>query len=280
MQKAVEPNSQPPQKSAKEAGRSQRQTHADGRSEGSLEQLAAMMNRSPQVQTQLKLAEEMQGSSQVQKQIGQAGEMNQQAPMAVQRKRLDEKKPGQMKSKLEEKKPMQGKFEVPIQEKRLEEKRPAQAKSIEKKKPVQGRFEDAATAQREEVSTSNRTGMPDQLKTGVESLSGMSLDDVKVHYNSDKPKQLNALAYAQGTDIHVGPGQEKHLPHEAWHIVQQKQGRVQPTVQMKVGVPVNDDPGLEEEADVMGARALQRRSNSKDRNANRTVVPIPSQKTP
>lgn len=103
---------------------------------------------------------------------------------------------------------------------------------------------------------SNDTGMPDQLKSGVESLSGMSMDHVKVHYNSSQPAQLNALAYAQGSDIHIGPGQEKHLPHEAWHVVQQAQGRVQPTRQMKAAVPVNDDPGLEHEADVMGAKAM------------------------
>ena len=79
----------------------------------------------------------------------------------------------------------------------------------------------------------NNTGLPDNLKAGVESLSGLSLDNVKVHYNSSEPAQLNAHAYAQGTDIHLASGQEKHLPHEAWHVVQQKQGRVQPTVQMK-----------------------------------------------
>ena len=45
------------------------------------------------------------------------------------------------------------------------------------------------------------------------------MDDVNVHYNSNKPAQLQAHAYAQGTDIHLGPGQEKHLPHEAWHVV-------------------------------------------------------------
>ena len=59
------------------------------------------------------------------------------------------------------------------------------------------------------------------------------MDDVKVHYNSDKPTKLGAHAYAQGTDIHLGKGQEKHLPHEAWHVVQQKEGRVKPTVQKK-----------------------------------------------
>ena len=102
----------------------------------------------------------------------------------------------------------------------------------------------------------NRTGLPDGLKSGVESLSGMSLDNVNVHYNSSQPAQLNALAYTQGSDIHVAPGQERHLPHEAWHVVQQAQGRVQPTMQMKDGMPVNDDEGLEREADVMGAKAL------------------------
>src|SRR3972149_4709273 len=33
----------------------------------------------------------------------------------------------------------------------------------------------------------NRTGLPDALKTGIESLSGLALDDVRVHYNSSKP---------------------------------------------------------------------------------------------
>lgn len=103
---------------------------------------------------------------------------------------------------------------------------------------------------------SNETGLPDNLKSGIESLSGMSMDGVKVHYNSDQPAQLNAHAFAQGTDIHVASGQEQHLPHEAWHVVQQAQGRVEPTRQMKDDVNVNDDVGLETEADVMGAKAL------------------------
>lgn len=103
----------------------------------------------------------------------------------------------------------------------------------------------------------NRTGLPDTLKTGIESLSGYSMDDVKVHYHSEMPAQLQAHAYAQGTDIHIAPGQEKYLPHEAWHVVQQKQGKVKPVRQLKKGIPVNDDTGLEREADLMGAQALQ-----------------------
>lgn len=105
------------------------------------------------------------------------------------------------------------------------------------------------------AACANRTGLPDTLKAGVEALSGMSLDHVRVHYNSAQPAQLNALAYAQGRDIHLAPGQERHLPHETWHVVQQAQGRVKPTLQMK-GLTVNDDVELEAEADLMGARAV------------------------
>lgn len=108
----------------------------------------------------------------------------------------------------------------------------------------------------------NNTGLPDNLKSGMENLSGYSMDDVKVHYNSAKPAQLQAHAYAQGNQIHLGPGQEKHLPHEAWHVVQQKQGRVKPTMQLKGKVNINDDAGLEKEADFMGAKALQMKNDN------------------
>jgi len=122
---------------------------------------------------------------------------------------------------------------------------------------LQPKFASEALVQleRQPASKPNNTGLPDNLKNGIEALSGISMDNVKVHYNSSQPAQLNALAYAQGTDIHVAPGQEQHLPHEAWHVVQQAQGRVQPTTQMKDGVAVNDDKSLEREADVMGERS-------------------------
>jgi hypothetical protein len=100
----------------------------------------------------------------------------------------------------------------------------------------------------------NRTGMPDELIAGLEQLSGIDLSAVRVYYNSAEPAQLNALAYTQGRDIQIAPGEEKHLPHEGWHVVQQMQGRVKPTKQMK-RILLNDDGGLEREADVMGAKA-------------------------
>jgi hypothetical protein len=80
---------------------------------------------------------------------------------------------------------------------------------------------------------------------------------VHVHYSSSKPAQAQALAYTQGTDIHVGPGQEQHLAHEAWHVVQQKQGRVEPTLQAN-GATINDDPTLEAKANQMGLQAVNK----------------------
>ncbi|MCF8298333.1 MAG: DUF4157 domain-containing protein [Saprospiraceae bacterium] len=146
--------------------------------------------------------------------------------------------------KAEEEDLLQGKF-APIQRQEAEEDELQMKKS-----PIQKKTSP------EPNQSENKTGLPDNLKSGVENLSGYSMDDVKVNYNSPKPAQLNAHAYAQGTDIHVSPGQEKHVPHEAWHVVQQKQGRVKPTLQMKSGIPVNDDTSLEKEADFMGAKAV------------------------
>ena len=149
--------------------------------------------------------------------------------------------------------PVQGKFET------------AQRPTVNDEHALQPKFASEAPVQLDQQASPkpNNTGLPDQLKSGIESLSGMSMDNVKVHYNSSQPAQLNALAYAQGSDIHVGPGQEKHLPHEAWHVVQQAQGRVKPTMQMKEGIPVNDDQGLEHEADLMGAKALQQKAHDR-----------------
>ena len=119
------------------------------------------------------------------------------------------------------------------------------------------------------------TGLPDELKSGVESLSGLSLDAVRVHYNSSQPSDVDAHAFTQGTDIHVAPGQERHLPHEAWHAVQQAQGRVQPTGELRGAVPVNDDLGLEQEAEAMGAKASA--TPAQRQPGQRTLDPVVAQ---
>lgn len=163
-----------------------------------------------------------------------------------------------------------GEEEKPLQPKMVSQRKPTNevSESSTEDKTVSGSFQakissdDAdellqqkaiqrkAITQREE----NKTGMPDNLKAGVEQLSGLDMSDVKVHYNSSKPASVQAHAYTQGTNIHVAPGQEQHLGHEAWHVAQQKQGRVQPTTKV-AGMAVNDNPSLETEADIMGGKA-------------------------
>lgn len=174
---------------------------------------------------------------------------------------------------------LQGKFTTQLQEdddEAIQGKFVTQLQSDDDEEPLQGKFlTQLQSAEEEEPlqqKAENRTGLPDQLKSGVENLSGYSLDAVKVHYNSPKPAQLQALAYTQGTDIHVGPGQERYLGHEAWHVVQQMQGRVQPTTQLQ-GVAVNDNEGLEREADVMGEKVVTQLVSSK-RGRNLSIIPF------
>lgn len=163
---------------------------------------------------------------------------------------------------IEEEELLQGKFSTlqrqPVEDELLQGKFNTLQRQagMEEEELLQGRFSQSAQLEQENTAVSNQTGIPENLKHGIESLSGMDLSDVRVHYNSSRPAQLNALAYAQGNDIHLGSGQEKHLSHEAWHTVQQRQGRVQPTMQMG-GENINADAGLEQEADRMGEKALR-----------------------
>jgi hypothetical protein len=99
-----------------------------------------------------------------------------------------------------------------------------------------------------------RESLPPALHAGLETLSGFRLDGVSVHYNSPEPERLDAEAFTRGRTIHLAPGQERHLPHEGWHLVQQARGGVAANGRV-AGKPLNDNPGLEREADVMGARA-------------------------
>lgn len=155
--------------------------------------------------------------------------------------RAGEEEELQMKSTAqraaEEEEPLQGRFD-PVQRLQDEEE------------PLQARAEPAGPA----AAPAAEGGLPAGLRQGIEAMSGMDLSDVQVHNGSSRPAEINALAYTQGNQIHVAPGQEQHLPHEAWHVVQQRQGRVQPTMQIGE-VHVNDDAALEAEADRMGARA-------------------------
>lgn len=104
----------------------------------------------------------------------------------------------------------------------------------------------AYLGQRSEPATAGKP-LSDALREKFERKSGVPLDDVRVHYNSDQPEQLGAEAYAQGNEIFIGPGNEQDLEHELGHVVQQKQGLVKSTY-IKNRTPISDDPRLERSA--------------------------------
>ena len=52
---------------------------------------------------------------------------------------------------------------------------------------VQKELADVIAAKGAIQKKESKTGLPDNLKSGIESLSGIAMDDVKVHYHSDKP---------------------------------------------------------------------------------------------
>lgn len=156
---------------------------------------------------------------------------------------------------------LQGKFEQPVQ----------RVGEDEEEDTLQGKFD--GTIQREEdedegvqmkADIVNNTGIPDNVKQKMEDSFGTDFSDVRIHSESPQAPEVGALAYTQGTDIHFAPGQFKPdtsagqqlLGHELAHVIQQAEGRVQPTTEVG-GMPVNDNEGLEHEADVLGAKAAQ-----------------------
>ncbi|MBW8874117.1 MAG: DNA/RNA non-specific endonuclease [Acidobacteria bacterium] len=107
-------------------------------------------------------------------------------------------------------------------------------------------------------------GLPGPLRAHLEWASGVNLGGLRVYHNSPEPAQYRALAFLRGNAIHLAPGEDEQLPHEAWHAVQQRQGRVKPTGQIE-NVALNDDRGLEREAAEIGSAADRADRGSRQR---------------
>ncbi len=128
---------------------------------------------------------------------------------------------------------------------------------------LQGKFVHQQNSDDGGSTAAGDTGIPESVQAKMEGALNTSFSDVKVHANSGKATDVGALAYTQGSDVHFAPGQynpntstgKKLLGHELTHVVQQAEGRVQPTGEV-AGLPLNDSPALESEADSMGSKAV------------------------
>jgi len=102
--------------------------------------------------------------------------------------------------------------------------------------------------------------IPEGLRAGMETAFGQDFSDVRVHVDN-APERVGARAYTQGSDIHFRPGEyqpgaaggQQTIGHELAHVVQQRAGRV--AAPQGLGAPVNAQPELEAEADVLGHEA-------------------------
>jgi Domain of unknown function (DUF4157) len=105
--------------------------------------------------------------------------------------------------------------------------------------------------------------LPGDTRAKMEAAFGADLSAVRIHEDATAG-EAGAEAYTRGTDIHFAPGRYdpssssglELLGHELTHVVQQAEGRVAETVQHKGGA-MNDDAGLEREADTSGATAAR-----------------------
>lgn len=191
----------------------------------------------------------------------------------AQAKKLESMFPAPIQKQPEEEELLQGKFPAqrqPEEEELLQGKFPVQ-KQPEEEELLQGKFPVQRQDEEEllqgkfpvQAKPGSNTGIPPEVQAKMEGALNTSLSDVTVHANSNKATEVGALAYTQGTDVHFAPGQyspntstgKKLLGHELAHVAQQSEGRVQPTGEVG-GLPLNDSPTLEQEADTIGEKAV------------------------
>lgn len=129
--------------------------------------------------------------------------------------------------------------------------------------PIQRKTGGTEAEQAAPTPSGGERALPDQVRGKMESFFRADFSDVRVH-EGPQAHALGALGYTQGTDLHFAPGQydpatrvgQTLLGHELAHVVQQREGRAPATTQAK-GMPLNDNPALESEADELGARAAE-----------------------
>lgn len=122
-----------------------------------------------------------------------------------------------------------------------------------------------------------KSAIPISLQQKAESSLGHDFSQVKVHQNSNKAVQLQAKAFAKGNDIHFAPGQfnpgtsagKTLIGHELAHVAQQREGKVQQTMQQNT-LGINNDIALEREADTRGSAML---SGSQHMRQRRVTTP-------
>jgi Domain of unknown function (DUF4157) len=117
---------------------------------------------------------------------------------------------------------------------------------------------------------SNQTGIPTPVLRKMEGFLGQEFSNVRVQTNSPSAVEIGAQAYTHGNQLHFAPGKfqpetatgQQLLGHELTHVVQQQQGLVKPTIQLKNGLIINKEASLESEADNYGRQIANFQGNT------------------
>ena len=174
---------------------------------------------------------------------------------------------------------LQGKFATQMQEEDdelLQGKFTTQMQGEDEEELLQGKFvsqlhAEPISAPGGEPAHDDKTGLPDDVRQGMEEAIGGNFSSVQFVTESKKAEEVGALAFTQGKNVEFAPGQFKPdttaglelIGHELTHVDQQDKGTVEPT--MEIGeMLVNDDKSKETEADDKGkaaARLVEQKRN-------------------
>lgn len=125
-------------------------------------------------------------------------------------------------------------------------------------------MEQTFEAEPTQMKTDSNAALPNDVQAKMENSFDTDFSDVDIHTESQTAKNMGALAFTQGSNVHFAPGQFKPdtrqgqelIGHEFAHVVQQRQGRVEANTQVGK-FPVNNNTQLEAEADVLGQKAAR-----------------------
>jgi hypothetical protein len=163
---------------------------------------------------------------------------------------------------IQQKKMFNSLFPSTLQAKMGDEEELLQKKTLQRAKSSDD--DDLIRQRKVDSSSVSSPAMPTYVQNKMENTFNADFSNVRIHPNSSKASSVGALAYTQGQDIHFAQGKfdpvsksgQELLGHELTHVVQQSAGKVSPTMEL-AGMAINDDPGLEREADLMGRKAAQ-----------------------
>lgn len=153
---------------------------------------------------------------------------------------------------------------------------PSPSQALEPTMGDQSAASGVGNAARAEQLQSRSGGLPADVLATMEASFGVDFSGVQVH-EGGPATAMGAQAFTQGEDLWFAPGafdpssQEGQalIGHELAHVVQQRDGRVASTGQAKGGV--NDDGGLEREADTLGLAAARGQSVNAGRGSGKAT---------